>query len=381
MDPFKDIRPYTDLEVADVLASLTSNKSVLNALIGLQFPGIFSKIPFLKFFIKKRLISRVKTINTIEDYQKLFKKLMEKVVKESIDDFRFNGLDKLNKNESYLFISNHRDITLDAALLALNLYQSGFKTFNIAVGNNLMEESWASDLFRLNKSFIIQRSGGTKKEIYSGLSLASQFINKSIFQDNDSVWIAQKQGRAKDGIDKTDPTLLKMIHLTERKSQSIAGYFNSLRVVPVSVSYEYDPNDKLKAIELHSYELNNHYVKEKDEDLKSIANGITGFKGNVTLNISEPMHFEPNDNYQEISDKITNSIVAMYELHPTNFAACNLLGWDRQAQTNYSTKEITLAEKKLDDRTKFLGVSARTKLLEQYANPAIRKLQLYKPVI
>ena len=377
MDPFKDIRPYIDSEVAEVLSSLTSNKSVINALMGLQFPGIFSKIPFFKFFIKQNLISRAKKIKTIDDYQKLFKQLMEKVIEESVKGFRVNGLDHLDKNNSYLFISNHRDITLDAALLALNLYQSGFKTFNIAVGNNLMEEKWASDLFRLNKSFIIQRSGATKKEIYSGLSLASQFINKSIFQDNDSIWIAQKQGRAKDGIDETDPALLKMIHLTERKSKSIADYFNSLKVVPVSVSYEFDPNDQLKALELDAYESKNQYVKEKDEDLKSIANGITGFKGNVTLNISRPMQFEHSDNYQEISNKITNSIVTMYELYPTNFAACNLLNWEWQGQTSYSTKEIKEAQKKLDIRTKSLAASARSKLLEQYANPVIRKLQSY----
>ena len=379
MDPFKNIRPYNDTEVADVLLSLTSNQSVLNALMGLQFPGILSKIPLLKYFIKQRLVSRAKTIHTIDDYQKVFKKLMEKVVKESITDFSVNGLEKLNQNHSYLFISNHRDITLDAALLALNLYQSGFKTFNIAVGNNLMEESWASDLFRLNKSFIIQRSGASKKEIYSGLSLASQFINKSIFQDNDSVWIAQKQGRAKDGIDETDPALLKMIHLSERKSKSIAEYFNSLSVVPVSISYEFDPNDQLKAMELDASELNNKYVKEKDEDLKSIANGIIGFKGHVTLNISEPMVFEPNDDYQEISNKITNSILKMYELHSTNFAACNLLGWDwqGQSQTNFSSKEINLAIQELEKRTKPLGISARSKLLEQYANPVIRKLQAH----
>ena len=227
MDPFKDIRPYADSEVAQILESLTSNPSVLKALMGLQYPSAISKVPFIKFFVKQRLISRVKTIHTIDDYQQVFKSLMEKVVQESISTFSVNGLQHLNQHDSYLYISNHRDISLDAALLALNLHQSGFKTFNIAVGNNLMEETWASDLFRLNKSFIIQRSGGTKKEIYSGLSLASQFIHQSIFQNNDSIWIAQKQGRAKDGIDETDPTLLKMIHLTQRKNQSTANYFNS----------------------------------------------------------------------------------------------------------------------------------------------------------
>ena len=374
MDPFKNIRPYTDAEVAEVLQSLANNPSVLKALIGLQYPGILSKVPFLKFFVKQKLTSQVKTIQTIDDYQKVFKDLMEKVVKESIASFKVNGLDRLDKNESYLFISNHRDISLDAALLALHLHKSDFRTFNIAVGNNLMEETWASDLFRLNKSFIIQRSGGTKKEIYSGLSLASQFIHQSIFQDSTSVWIAQKQGRAKDGIDETDPALLKMIHLTERKSQPEASYFNSLKVVSVSISYEYDPNDQLKAKELDLLQSNSEYVKEKDEDLKSIANGIIGFKGNVNINLSEPMKFAECDDYQVISKKITQSIISTYKLHASNYAACNLMGLDF-AHGTFSAEEIAQAEKELNHRVQSLKTGARSKLLEQYANPVIRQMQ------
>ena len=374
MDPFKNIRPYTDAEVAGVLQSLVNNPSVLKALIGFQFPGILAKAPFVKFIVKQKLISQIKTIHTIDDYQMIFKDLMEKVVKESIASFEVNGLEKLNKNENYLYISNHRDISLDAALLALHLHKSGFRTFNIAVGNNLMEESWASDLFRLNKSFIIQRSGGTKKEIYSGLSLASQFIYQSIFRDNTSVWIAQKQGRAKDGVDATDPAMLKMIHLTERKLQSEASYFNSLKVVSVSISYEYDPNDKLKAKELDLSQSNNEYVKEKDEDLKSIANGIIGMKGNVSINLSEPMKFAEADDYQTISNKITQSIISSYKLHQSNYAACNLLGIDF-TQDSYCSEEIAEAEKELNQRVKSLEIGARSKLLEQYANPVIRKMQ------
>ena len=376
MDLFKDIRPYTDSEVSKVLESLTSNPSVLRALIGLQFPGIISKFPFIKFFVKQKLISKVKTIHTIDDYQQVFKGLMEKVVQESISTLSVNGLKELNQNDNHLYISNHRDITLDAALLALNMHQLGFKTFNIAVGNNLMEETWASDLFRLNKSFIIQRSGATKKEIYSGLLLASQFIHRSIFQDNDSIWIAQKQGRAKDGIDETDPALLKMIHLAQRKTQSIGDYFNSLKVVPVSISYEFDPNDQLKAKELYSSFSNSSYVKEKDEDLKSIANGITGFKGNVNINLSEPMRFADEDDYQTIAEKISDSIVSMYKLHATNFAACNLLQLSYQDQITYSSEEIEEATKILQDRLKNLDTGARSKLLEQYANPVVRKFKL-----
>ena len=374
MDPFKNIRPYTDAEVAGVLQSLVNNPSVLKALIGFQLPGILAKAPFVKFFVKQKLISQIKTIHTIDDYQMIFKDLMEKVVKESIASFEVNGLEKLNKNENYLYISNHRDISLDAALLALHLHKSGFRTFNIAVGNNLMEEAWASDLFRLNKSFIIQRSGGTKKEIYSGLSLASQFIYQSIFRDNTSVWIAQKQGRAKDGVDATDPAMLKMIHLSERKLQSEASYFNSLKVVSVSISYEYDPNDKLKAKELDFSQSNSEYVKEKDEDLKSIANGIIGIKGNVSINLSEPMKFAEADDYQMISNKITQSIISSYKLHASNYAACNLLGIDF-TQDSYSSEQIAEAEKELNQRIKSLETGARSMLLEQYANPVIRQIQ------
>ena len=377
MDPFKDIRPYKDSEVTEVVNSLVSNPSVLKALMGLQFPGFVSKLPFMKFFVKQKLISKAKTINTISDYQMLFKSLMEKVIQESISSFTVNGLDKLSADDSYLFISNHRDITLDAALLAFNLHQSNFQTFNIAVGNNLMEETWASDLFRLNKSFIIQRSGASKKEIYAGLSMASKFIHQSIFQENNSVWIAQKQGRAKDGIDETDPALLKMIHLSERKSQSIASYFNSLKVVPVSVSYEYDPNDQLKAKELFALESQLEYVKEKDEDLRSIANGITGHKGKVIINMSDPMRFEDDDDYQVISEKITHLITSMYELQATNIAACNLLNINYENCRYLSEEDIKQAQKKLEKRMASLLTGARSKLLEQYANPVIRKSMPY----
>ena len=375
MDPFKDIRPYSDSEVASVLQSLASNPSVLKAFVGLQFPSMLSKMPFIEFFAKQKLNSYLTTINTIDDYQMIFKNLMEKVIEKSISSFQVNGLDCINKDDNYLYISNHRDISLDAALLAFHLHQSGFRTFNIAVGNNLMEESWASDLFRLNKSFIIQRAGGTKKEIYSNLSLASQFIQYSIFENNTSVWIAQKQGRAKDGMDNTDPALLKMIHLSTRKSQSAASYFNSLKVVPVSISYEYDPNDQLKAKELDELQTKKQYAKKKDEDLKSIADGITGKKGNVIINLTKPMNFAEDDNYQSISEKITSSIISSYKLQATNFAACKLLKIDLKQDT-YSAEEIAHAEKKLEARCQFLGTGARSKLLEQYANPAIRQMQI-----
>lgn len=374
MDQFSEIRPYLDHEVESVLTSLINDPDVLKALMGLQYPKYLSKIPFIKFVAKQRLKSRAKNIKTINDYQNIFKGLINGMIKDSISNFSVKGVSSLDPKSSYLFISNHRDITLDAALLNFALNKSGHKTFNFAVGNNLMEESWASDLMRLNKSFIIHRAGGTKKEIYSGLALASQFIHRTIFKTNESVWIAQKQGRAKDGIDQTDPAMLKMIHLSERKSQSVADYFNSLRIVPVSISYEFDPNDQLKARELYAKEIHKSYQKEKNEDLNSIAHGIKGFKGNVCINVSKPLKVNSTSAYEDLANEVTKKILLMYQLHPTNYAAAKLL--NLEYESNFSDIDIELASEKLLLRVKGMEEGVRSKLLEQYANPLIQKTRL-----
>ena len=375
MDPFLAIRPYQDNEVQDVLDSLISNKDVLKSLMGLQYPKYLTKIPFFRSAVKILLRSKVKKIRTIDDYQEIFKGLMDQMIKTSISNFTVSGIENLDTDSSYLFISNHRDISLDAALLNLSLSRAGHKTFNMAVGNNLMKEKWASDLMRLNKSFIIQRSG-SKKEIYTGLSLASQFIQHTILEANESIWIAQKQGRAKDGIDVTDPAMLKMIHLTQRKKQTLGEYFNALKVVPVSISYEFDPNDCVKAIELSSIEENKQYQKSDNEDLNSIANGINGQKGNVNIDVSKPIVLSDEASYDVIADQISNSIVSMYHLQPTNFAAAEMLKINHQCKNTFDDSDIALAKNLLSKRMNSLNDGARSKFLNQYANPVIQKNNL-----
>lgn len=375
MDPFLAIRPYQDNEVQDVLDSLISNKDVLKSLMGLQYPKYLTKIPLFRSAVKILLRSKVKKIRTIDDYQEIFKGLMDQMIKTSISNFTVSGIENLDTDSSYLFISNHRDISLDAALLNLSLSRAGHKTFNMAVGNNLMKEKWASDLMRLNKSFIIQRSG-SKKEIYTGLSLASQFIQHTILEANESIWIAQKQGRAKDGIDFTDPAMLKMIHLTQRKKQTLGEYFNALKVVPVSISYEFDPNDCVKAIELSSIEENKQYQKSDNEDLNSIANGINGQKGNVNIDVSKPIVLSDEASYDVIADQISNSIVSMYHLQPTNFAAAEMLKINHQCKNTFDDSDIALAKNLLSKRMNSLNDGARSKFLNQYANPVIQKNNL-----
>ncbi|MDC1171311.1 1-acyl-sn-glycerol-3-phosphate acyltransferase, partial [Gammaproteobacteria bacterium] len=299
MNKFDSIRPYEDSEVEAVLSSLCSNVNVIRALIDSSDSSLISLLPFKEKIISLYLKHKTKNISSIVEYQNLFESIVSNVVNQSINSLSVSGLENLDKNKGYLFISNHRDITLDSALLNLKLHQNGFQTTNNAVGNNLMTESWASDLMRLNKSFIIDRSDKSKKDIYKSLMLASEFICNSILNKNESVWIAQKQGRSKDGIDFTDPAVLKMIHLSKRKLSSIDECFNNLNVVPVTISYEKDPNDLLKTRELYLTSVNSKYEKEPREDLLSIADGIRGQKGNVHLSIGSKMTFI-SDSYDDI---------------------------------------------------------------------------------
>ena len=168
MDKFAAIRSYKDHEVSDVINSLLNDDRVTSSFLQLIFPKAYTFIPFKNFFVRRFLSYKLRSIDNIESYQKIFENLVEKVINQSISSFTCIGLEKLDKNHRYLFISNHRDITLDSALLNYALYKAGHKTFNIAVGDNLMNSKWVADLMRLNKSFIIQRSGDTKKDIYKG---------------------------------------------------------------------------------------------------------------------------------------------------------------------------------------------------------------------
>ena len=289
----------------------------------------------------------------------MYEKIMEKIIKDTSSGFKYNGLENLQENTSYLFISNHRDITLDPAFLNLALHKNDFSTVNIAVGSNLMDQKWAADLMRLNKSFIIPRSGSSKREIYQSLNLVSEFIFNKVKVENESIWIAQREGRAKDGKDITDPAILKMIHLTKRKELSISDFFNQMKVVPVSISYEFDPNDLNKAKEIYETEVNGFYEKKENEDLESISRGISGFKGSVVLNIGNVMNFE-SDSYEIVAEQITNEISNQFHNHPTNKDALSILNEDLELEDNEYFSE----------RLKGEPDEVKSVLLNQYANSA-----------
>jgi len=369
VNKFDSIRPYNDNEVNDVLSQLSSNRRFLKMLFA---TGKFNQIRYLPF--SRKLLSlvlknRIKNINDVNSYQNLFEGIVSGIVQESINKFSIEGIKYLDSEKGYLYISNHRDITLDSALLNLTLHQNNLKTTYNAVGNNLLSEKWASDLMRLNKSFIIDRSDKSKRDIYKSLNLASEFIFNAIKNKNESVWIAQKQGRSKDGNDYTDPSVIKMIHLNSRKKVPVDQYLNSLNVVPVSISYEKDPNDLLKAKELYLTDLNQKYTKDRKEDMESISDGITGDKGDVHLSIGKIINFE-SDSYDDCSNQITKAIKDSYKLHPTNYAAAIIQGKDNLNNSNDLDK-IDDAIQYLENRIKLLPEDMQSYLLNQYSNPVL----------
>ena len=369
MKKFDSIRPYHDDEVHQVLINLSNNRRFLKMLFS---TGRFNKIRYLPFsrkILSLVIKSRIKNIKSVNEYQNAFEAVVSEVIKHSIKKFSVTGIENLDSKKGYLFIANHRDITLDSALLNLALHQNKYKTTYNAVGNNLLSEEWASDLMRLNKSFIIDRSDKSKRDIYKSLNLASEFIFNTIINKNESIWIAQKQGRSKDGNDYTDPSVIKMIHLNARKKLPINDYLNSLNVIPVSISYEKDPNDLLKAKEMFLTDLNQKYIKERKEDMESIFQGINGYKGNVNLNIGEVMHFN-NNSYEECSDQITHAIKQSYTLHPTNHAAAVIQGKLNHG-AEYPPEEINEAIDYLEGRMNLIPEDMRPYLLNQYSNSVL----------
>ena len=373
-DKFSSIKPYSDHEVNGVLNRIIANDNFIDALRSQQ-NQLTRFVPFSKFFLKKYMLRLIKNINSVDAYQLLYEKLIKDIISSKIDNFNVSGLDNIEPEQNYLFISNHRDITLDPALLNYAIFQHGHKTFNIAIGDNLIKDSWVSDLMRLNKSFIIKRSGNSKKEIYKSLKLASEFIGNKILNSYESVWIAQRQGRAKDGIDVTDSSILKMIYLSAKNVMSIGEYFNKLKIVPISLSYEIDPNDVSKANELSIISNNGHYIKSKNEDFLSIYNGIFGNKGNVSLKICKPINLDKDINFDSIAEIIDKEIISGYKLHSTNFAAASLLSIEFDKK-QLGEQELKKAVNEMSNKVSKLSDGVRKNLLLQYANPIIQKQNL-----
>lgn len=349
---FDDIRPCNDNEVQAELNKIISDDLVLNSILKFQYPVLYKRFSFiLKPFVKLYLKQKIKKILSVKDFQRLVATFMEKVIKSTTDGVELVGFDKLDKNKGYLFISNHRDISLDPAFIDIALYMSGRDTVRIAIGDNLLRIPAATSLMRLNKSFIVKRSVEAPREKLKALSHLSHYIGLSI-EEGESVWIAQREGRAKDGNDKTEDAVLKMISLYGRqKKQDFKEYMSSLNIVPVSITYEYDPNDLAKARELNEKELTGEYRKDEFEDIDTITRGIRGYKGHVKLVAGDPITggFENAEELAAILDKF---IWSNYEMYPTALISAGCDDKVSSDDKNKFNEHLSKYPQELQDRVK-----------------------------
>ena len=358
------IEPYSDKEVKFVLQDLLKDKQFLDFVKNNlnSSTSKFLSIPGSKFLALQLFKSKVRKINSIDEFQDQVKIVLQSVIDQTIDEFNFSGIDQLDTNKPYLFISNHRDITLDSALCNHAISTIGLETTHNAIGDNLVSIKWMGDLLRLNKSFVIKRGGKSKKAIYNNLFKVSNYIKETLKVGN-HVWIAQRQGRAKDGIDKTDPAVLKMLHIALRKDcdfDQLTKYYN---LIPCSVSYEYDPLTVEKAKHLIEGQ-----EKDKEDDIKHIFKGIMTPKGFVHLNLGDQIkgNFSPD----ELSKEIDKSILSNYKIWETNMYSYKYLHETvndddfPRASIYFNNLRASMTNKELEY------------IMTQYANPIIAKGEL-----
>jgi hypothetical protein len=326
MNEFDDIRPYNDAEVPAVIARLIADPEFIDLLLSRKVPLLAKLCPwFLRPFVRLGLRKLTRDMRTVNDLQVHMSEALAKVLDATTDGYSFGGLDNLDPCKAALYISNHRDIALDPALVCQGLFAAGKDSVRIAIGDNLLSKSFAADLMRVNRSFIVKRSATARREKLAALKQLSRYIRHSISQEKVSIWIAQAEGRAKNGRDRTETALLKMLALSKGEGQDFATATGELNLIPVSISYEYDPCDADKARELYSAQQGTAYVKKEFEDLDTIQKGILGYKGRIHVNFGQPVG-EGFENADALAAEVDRQIFSHYQLFPTNIIAWQMQG-------------------------------------------------------
>ncbi len=377
MKDFEDIRPYNDAEVPAVIDRMTRDPEFHQILMSMKFPKLKGWLGWpLRRLIKYGLRRRMQKIKTVEQLQDKVVEYLEQLLADASSGMTVSGLDKLDPNKPNVFIGNHRDIAMDPALVSLALHYQGRDSVRIAIGDNLLTKPFASDLMRLNKSFIVKRSVEGRRDKFNALKQLSSYIRHSLSEDQSSIWIAQREGRAKDGIDKTDTALIKMLMLSNNKDNSFQQGLAELNLVPVAISYEFDPCDQDKARELHAVRSSGAYEKGEHEDLMSIYRGMVGEKGHVHVAFGEPI--TELETPEQVAAEVDRQIYALYKLQTTNLIAYEMVHganplveqWkseiDRQDWEKYSSLFL--------ERINGCDESYRDLVLAMYANPVCSRL-------
>jgi 1-acyl-sn-glycerol-3-phosphate acyltransferase len=363
MQDFESIRPYQDAEVATVMKRLVNDAELNRAVCVFLLPRLARWLPAIaRSLIKTYLGYRTRDLKTVHEVQLFFSGYMARLIDKTIIELSVDGLEDLPTDQQYLFISNHRDIVMDSGLLNYVIHQAGHTTSRIAVGDNLLGESFAADLMRLNKSFVVERSATGTRAIYESLSRTSHYIRHSL-EEGASVWIAQREGRSKDGFDRTDPALLKMLALAYRDEKDFAALVRRVRIVPVAISYELDPCDLRKAHELYVTEQNGSYTKPPGEDLHAIVEGMIGFKGRVHLHFAAPIQGDIED-ADSLAQAVDRAIVSGLKIFPTQVRAAAHLGIEESSPV----ADIAAVDEAFEERLKRCPGPEQPYLLASYAN-------------
>ena len=369
---FNKIRPYNSEEIQEAIPRIIADpqfKSLMNYLYPVE--------------IHESILENLLKVKDVSEFQQVLTlPAIEGIIANTAEGLTSSGFENLSKDEHYVFVANHRDITLDSSILGTLLFQHGMAPSQITWGNNLMVSQLIVDLGKSNQMITVFREG-TPKEMLINSQKLSAYIRKVVTEDNKTVWIAQRRGRAKDGFDQTEVGILKMLSLSRRAD--VKSGLMDLNIVPVSASYELEPCGGMKVREIYQSQSEN-YVKDKDEDFKSILGGVTIPKGRIHFSIGKPINADiqniddsinKNEMVERIAKVIDKQIYQNYYLWPTNYLAYDLLEQSNRFADHYDQK----AKDQLDERLTlaFQAVEAESDEIKKlfykmYANPVYNKL-------
>lgn len=370
MKNFEDIRPYQDEEVRPTIERLLKETEFIDAICAFKLSGKPQWVRnLLRPIVKHRLSKELTPLSSVKDVQTRCERYLHRVIETTTTELTFSGLENLTPGRPYFFISNHRDIVMDPAFVNFALYHHNMETAQLAIGDNLIQKPFVADLMRLNKCFIVKRSASGVREKLQAFTDLSAYIHHAITTGN-SVWLAQKEGRAKDGLDSTDPTIIKMLYMSQRKSGlSFSEYMNWLQIVPVTLSYEYNPCDLAISKELHETRTTGAYQKSEGEDIRSITTGITGQKGDVHVAFGKPLAGNLPD-AETVAAQVDEQMLKQYRLHASNRLAAELLNPDAK---NLHNKPLSdLKKEAFMQRLAECDEDMKDIFLTMYANPVLR---------
>ena len=378
MQKFDAIRPFYDSEINQALHKVV-NHPMMKALMNFTFPDVLDDV------WKEQLLRT----HSIRDFQCNFiYQSVQRVLETSSNGLTTSGFEHLEPNTSYLFISNHRDILLDTTLLNTALFEHNLTMTASAIGDNLVKMPFLNTLAKLNRNFLVQR-GLTPREMLQSSKLLSEYIGHLLLHENRSVWIAQREGRTKDGKDETNPGILKMLGMGSDE-KNLMDYFKKIKIVPVSISYEYDPTDALKMPQLMAEANNEVYIKDKNEDFMTILSGAQGQKKGIHIHIGTVLDAEieqikasdesSNKQIVTLAGVIDDAILSNYKLWPTNYIAYDIVNKTNSFSHLYTENEKSLFERRLEMRIDHDNPVALEGFLAMYANPVVNKLKYHDVV-